>query len=102
MTRPVPCSGGSTTRGRMAGVRDVRGDLGAQLDEELLGNLYAAVSIPTERAREELRALKRPIFEPGQAEPPTLGELDATAEQVIARASSAATAVGGFAGLGGA
>ncbi|MBT3220079.1 MAG: EcsC family protein, partial [Proteobacteria bacterium] len=71
------------------------------LDREFITGLYTAISVPTERLRNQLRQAHKPFVDPLDLDTPTSQELDQTAEWVIERACSSAMAVGGFAGIAG-
>lgn len=70
-------------------------------DATLVAGWYRAVSVPTERVRAWLRFRRLPFADPASADTPRLGELDGTADVVIARAAAAAGTLGGAAGVAG-
>ena len=71
-------------------------------DARLVAGWYHAVSVSTPRYRARLRFAAKPFVDPTRDHLPTLGELDRTAESVIARAATGASAMSGVAGLAGA
>lgn len=89
----------------MANVRDIVGeavsDAADRLDRGSIRALYAAVSVPVERERARLRRTRRPFVDPGQPIPHP-DAVRQTATRVVDQATFSATALGGFAGLGGA
>lgn len=69
-------------------------------DELAIQALYASVSVPAERVRAWLRARSWVFVDPA-GEPVEPARVRQTAERVLARAVDRATALGGFAGIGG-
>jgi len=76
-------------------------DLAERLDARVMDSWFAAVSVPTRRTRAWLRGRRLRFVDPDATERPSLRELDATADAVIARYATSAALVGGAAGLGG-
>lgn len=85
----------------MSVVRDVLKEWAERVDVRLLPNLYAAVSVPTEPVRQQLRRMRKPFLDPANESPPP-SEVDRTAQWLITQSASRSTFVAGVAGLGGA
>lgn len=83
-------------------VLDLAGQIGEQADARFFAGVVAAVSVPTDKARERLRLAGRPFLDPEGPTRPSPEAVDETAEWVILQAASGLTALGGLAGLGGA
>jgi hypothetical protein len=86
----------------MAGVREVLAQLLEHADHRLPSGFYLAISVPTERVRSKLRRSRRAFIDPGEAAPPELADVDATATWVISQASLSGAMLGGFASVAGA
>ncbi len=86
----------------MASIPAFVADMLDRADASLVAGWYHAVSVSTERFRAWLRFRGLAFVDPAATHPPSMGELDRTAEVVIARARSGAGAVSGAAGLAGA
>lgn len=71
-------------------------------DQRIAEALLAAVSISPEKLRSRLRSQGLAYYEPSSKKPPTLRELDHTAERLIKLAKDNATAMGGIVGAAGA
>jgi hypothetical protein len=82
-------------------VRDLVADMAEWVDGRLIAGIYAAVSVPTERERQRLRRAGLAFIDVDMP-PPSMADLDVSSDWVIKVASQNATALGGFAGLGGA
>ena len=62
-------------------------NLGGRLDAELLPRLYDTLGVSASDVRAELRELGLPFLDPVTGSTPSMGELDASADAVMARAS---------------
>ncbi len=70
-------------------------------DHTLVAGGYHAVSVSTERVRAWFRFRGLPFADPALRDPPSLGEIDRTADVIISRAAALGAAVGGSTSLGG-
>ena len=86
----------------MSVVRDIASELAGWLDERLVQGVYASVSVPVEKERARLRRTGRPFYDPVLGVQPDRSEVDRTARLVVRQSVFQATALGSFAGLGGA
>jgi len=86
----------------MAGVREELAAWVDRVDRRLVGEVVAAVSVPAERVRQQLHDSGLACLDPSRSDGPGLAELDGAADHLIQQASLGASALGGFAGLGGA
>ena len=77
-------------------------NLGVRVDEELLPRLYQSIGLRTADIRAELKAEYLAYHDPEAGQHPSQDELDAAAEEVIARAARTATVGGALAGFAGA
>ncbi len=71
-------------------------------DTTLVSGWYHAVSVSTDRVRAWMRFHGLAFVDPARDHPPTMGELDRTAELMISRARISSGAMAGTAGLVGA
>jgi hypothetical protein len=71
-------------------------------DQRVAEALFAAVSISPDKLRTRLRAQGLAYYDPASQTPPTLRELDHTAERLIKLSKDNATAMGGIVGAAGA
>jgi len=69
-----------------------------RLDEDILPALYAAISVPSERVRQDLRDAGVSFTDPLGGTWPELAELDQASEGLIARAANRSTVAGAVSG----
>lgn len=82
-------------------VREALDDLGGLLDEELLPAVVAAATLDPAEVRDALDADGLAWHDPARGRSPSLGELDATAQELLKRSVRRATVRGAVAGLAG-
>ena len=81
--------------------RDAMSDVLERVDQKLLGQLVAAVSVDVEALRRRLRESGRPFCDP-EAPRPNLREVDLTAQHVVRQSRVRLGLFGGMASLAGA
>ncbi len=86
----------------MGTFKDVVGELSDRLDEDVLRALFAAISVPTNRIKEDLESSGLSFTDPEARSWPSLVELDTAAESLIAKAVSRSTLTGALSGAAGA
>lgn len=85
----------------MPALRDLFDRLVDHADQRLPAGFYAAISVPTARTRERLRARHKAFIDPDRSEVPAMVDVDATATWVISQSKLNYATLGGIAAVGG-